>query len=129
MPSGRAREPLLHPVEADALERAATRAYDRLIRSQWKSRTIPILCRSRYQSLGHRKRHYSSRCGALLSRCYPLCIVEHQCADAAIEVTCHSLAEPSPRPRIVIFPVTTSVGQRIDVKPLATATLWAPFSE
>src|SRR5665213_870973 len=30
MPSGRAREPLLHPVEADALERAATRAYELL---------------------------------------------------------------------------------------------------
>ena len=30
------------------------------------------------------------------------------------------------RPRITIFPVTTSVGQKIDVKPVATATFWTP---
>ena len=47
---------------------------------------------------------------------------------AAIEATCHRLAEGSSRPRITIFPVTTSVGQRIDVKPVATATFCAPFA-
>jgi hypothetical protein len=40
---------------------------------------------------------------------------------------CHWLTEVWSRPRTTIFPVTICVGQKTDVKPIATATFWVPF--
>src|ERR1700730_592988 len=46
--------------------------------------------------------------------------------DGSTVMLCHCLVAAPPSPRITIFAVTTSVGQRIDVKPVATATFWEP---